>query len=164
MWLDVQALTADSFAPYGCVIDAGHAGGRLINAGTSQRWDFADALCLGNREGQPRLSLFRAVARDVARPWRDLERHRWGSQTFVPLRGVRSVLLVALGTHAPEISTLRAFLSFGGCAWSLNPGTWHHSLIALDDGDFIVIERHALQPDCDVAELAEPVQLRMPGC
>lgn len=90
-----------------------------------------------------------------------LERHRLGSQTFVPLCGVRYLMLVATGADAPGVETLAAFLVAGHQAVTLHPGTWHHGLIALDSGDFVVLERGAALVDCDLAELAEPVSLRL---
>ncbi|WP_338138203.1 ureidoglycolate lyase [Comamonas aquatica] len=32
----------------------------------------------------------------------------------------------------------------------LAPGTWHHALLAVEGGDFVVIERRAAQVDCDI--------------
>ena len=32
----------------------------------------------------------------------------------------------------------------------LAPGTWHHALLAVEGGDFAVVERRAAQVDCDV--------------
>ena len=98
-------------------------------------------------------------ARDLRGPWRWLERHRLGTQTFIPLGGVRHVALVATGDPQPDLATLAAFLVSGNQATTLRAGTWHHGLIALDSGDFVVVDRHAGVLDCDIAELAEAVTL-----
>ena len=61
--------------------------------------------------------------------------------------------------NRPEPATLAAFDVAGDQAVTLHAGTWHHGLIALADGDFVVIERKGAAVDCDVAELPEPVTL-----
>jgi ureidoglycolate lyase len=171
MELQVQPLSAAAFAPYGEVIGipvtgvpgAGRADGlsvRAINGGTSQRWDMPDALQLHAQGGEPCVAVFRAQAQALVGPWRLLERHRLGTQTFIPLAGARCVVLVARGEAAPDPVTLAAFAVDGAQGFTLHADTWHHGLIALDAGDFVVIERRAAEVDCEFAELALPVTLR----
>lgn len=183
MELELQPLTAATFAPYGEVIGipaaspdavgaadgADGAGGadvaaglpmRLINGGTSQRQDMRGSLQLHAQGGEPCVAIFRAQAQALAGPWRLLERHRLGTQTFIPLAGARCVVLVALGETAPNLATLAAFAVDGAQGFTLHADTWHHGLIALDAGDFVVIERRAAEVDCEFAELAVPVALR----
>ncbi|MFN9747347.1 MAG: ureidoglycolate lyase [Betaproteobacteria bacterium] len=174
MELQLQPLSPVAFAPYGEVIgipaagarakvDVAHASGlpvRVINGGTSQRFDMPDGLDLHARGGQPCVAIFRAVAQALTGPWRLLERHRLGSQTFIPLAGARCVVLVARGQAAPDPATLAAFDVHGAQGFTRHADTWHHGLIALDEGDFVVIERRAAAVDCEFAELAQPVTLR----
>ncbi|HSW07644.1 ureidoglycolate lyase [Aquabacterium sp.] len=167
--LSVQPITAASFAPYGWLIDVPQRPGRPINEGSSQRFDDLGGLALDAEGGAPCLAIFRASARDPRGPWRTLERHRLGTQSFVPLAGARCIVLVALGVpgdlaagtgaEQPDPATLRAFAVGGHQGLTLHAGTWHHGLLALDDGDFVVIERRAAAVDCDVADLAVPVLL-----
>ena len=42
-------------------------------------------------------------------------------------------------------------------------GRSEFSLIALDDGDFVVLERQGAAVDCEVQHLADPVTLRCDG-
>jgi ureidoglycolate lyase len=171
MELQVQPLSATAFSPYGEVIGipttgepgVGRAGGlpvRAINGGTSLRFDMPGGLDLHAQGGQPCVAVFRARAQALAGPWRLLERHRLGSQTFIPLAGARCVVLVARGHPAPDPATLAAFAVDGAQGFTLHPDTWHHGLIALDEGDFVVIERRAAAVDCEFAELAPPVTLQ----
>ena len=171
MELKLQPLTATSFASYGEVIGiptaspfaTNAAAGqpvRAINGGTSQRWDVPGALQVHAQGGEPCVAIFRAQAQALVGPWRLLERHRLGTQTFIPLAGARCVVLVALGETAPNLATLAAFAVDGAQGFTLHADTWHHGLIALDAGDFVVIERRAAEVDCEFAELAEPVTLR----
>jgi ureidoglycolate lyase len=71
-----------------------------------------------------------------------MERHALGSQTFVPLGERRFVIVVAPAGEAP-----------------ITPGTRHHALLAVDAGDFVVIERAAAAVDCDACRLQEPARV-----
>lgn len=158
-----RPITAEAFAAYGWVAQADGQPGRPINGGSSLRVDGVGELALTAEHGAPGLAVFRAQARDPQGPWQELERHRLGTQTFVPMGGVRYVVLVALGAQAPEPDTLAAFVVNGRQSVTLRAGTWHHGLIALDAGDFVVIERSAPQVDCEGATLAQPVTLQLAG-
>ncbi len=157
--LVARAIERDSFAPYGWLIEAGAGAARPINDGSSQRLDGLSELALDADGGRPCLALFSAEPRDPAGPWQVLERHRLGTQTFVALQGARCVMLVAQGGAQPDPATLAAFVVAGHQAVTLRAGTWHHGLLALDRGDFVVIERQAPQPDCELATLAQPVRI-----
>jgi ureidoglycolate lyase len=157
--LPIRPLSADAFAPYGEVLCwAGHAG-QAINSGTSQRVDLPAGLALWAEQGRPALAVFRAQARAIEGPWHTLERHRLGSQSFVPLTGARCVALVALGGDTPDASTLAAFLVTGQQGITLHPGVWHHPLVAMDAGDFLVIERGGAVVDCEEKALPQAVAL-----
>lgn len=156
----IQPLRTAAFKAYGELLNLGDSATRAINAGTSQRLDLPGPLALYTEGGLPVLAVFRARAQAPEGPWHMLERHRLGSQTFVPLAGARCVALVALGNDSPDLSTLAAFAVEGNQGITLHPGTWHHPLLARDDGDFLVIERAGDVVDCDVVQLETPVYLR----
>jgi len=157
--LTAQTITREAFAPYGWLIDAAGGTGRPINAGTSQRIDNLTELAFDAEGGAPCLAVFRAQPRDIAGPWHEMERHALGTQTFIPLDGARCVVLVAAAGDRPAADTLAAFLVAGHQGITLRAGTWHHALLALDGGDFVVIERRAERVDCDIAQLATPVHI-----
>ena len=156
-----QLITREEFAPFGWLIDAPDGLGTAINGGSSQRMDGLTELAFDAEAGKPCLAIFKAKARDPAGPWTELERHRLGTQTFVPLNGVRYVVLVALGDAKPDASTLQAFTVSGQQAITLRAGIWHHGLMALSDGDFVVLERSADVVDCELARLDVPVSIRL---
>lgn len=157
--LAAHPITREAFAPYGWLIDAAGFDGRAINAGSSERIDGLTELVLDGEGGTPCLAIFRARARELAGPWQAMERHVLGTQTFMPLSGARYVMLVALGRDRPDAATLAAFFVAGHQGITLRPGTWHHALLALDGGDFVVLERRAAQVDCEIAMLSESVTL-----
>jgi ureidoglycolate lyase len=157
-----KPVTTESFSRYGWLLEAGDARGSAINGGSSQRIHSETVLELTAAGGQACMAIFRAKARDPAGPWQELERHRLGTQTFIPLCGVRYVVLVALNDPAqdrPDLRALEAFYVDGQQSITLKAGVWHHGLLALDAGDFVVLERSATRIDCDVAQLPEPVQI-----
>lgn len=162
-----RTLTEADFAPYGRVLQvpADGAGGQPINAGTSIRHELlADALLTADA-GRPVLSISRAQARVLPMALTGMERHALGSQSFVPMGAARRlVVVVAPPGPAPRgLDDLEAFVSDGTQGVWLAPGTWHHALLALDAGDFLVIERRADGVDCDEVALQPPVWLAPPG-
>ena len=154
--LAVQPLTPQAFAPYGTVIEAPVGAGRPINGGNAQRFDLVSDLQLGTANGRPMLALFRAEARRFPHQVTEMERHAFGSQTFVPLGERRFVIVVAPGGEPPAAAALAAFITDGLQGVTLAPGTWHHALLAVDAGDFVVVERAGDAVDCDICALAAP--------
>ncbi|WP_395319925.1 ureidoglycolate lyase [Variovorax sp. UC74_104] len=161
--LVAQPLTSEAFAPYGTVIAAPAGEGRPINGGNAQRFDLLDDLQLAAEGGRPMLALFRAQARRFPHEVSEMERHALGSQTFMPLGDRRFVIVVARAGEAPTSARqLAAFVTDGRQGVVLAPGTWHHALLAVDAGDFAVIERAGSGGvDCDVCQLREPGSVRL---
>ena len=159
--LNAPAINAQAFAPYGWLIDASSQVGQAINGGSSLRIDGLTDLAFDAEGGKPCMALFKAAARDPAGPWTELERHCLGTQTFIPLNGVRYVVLVAVGDAVPDTSTLKAFVVSGHQGITLRAGTWHHGLLALNDGDFVVLERNADAVDCELAQLPVAVSITL---
>ncbi|MFD0668827.1 ureidoglycolate lyase [Ramlibacter sp. MAHUQ-53] len=151
--LNLQPLTPAAFAPYGEVLDLEAPAARTINGGTSGRADLPAGLDLAREGGRPVLAVFHARAQAARGPWHLLERHRLGSQTFVPLDGTPWVLLVAAAGDTPRPGTLAAFAAGPRQGVTLRAGTWHHPLIALRAGRFLVLERGAAAQDCEVVRL-----------
>ena len=159
--LIAQPINQSAFAAYGWLVDSSKGNGTAINHASSRRLDGLSELALDASGGKPCLAVFKAAARDPAGPWHELEKHSLGTQTFIPLNGVRYLVLVALGGDQPDASTLAAFTVEGHQAITLRPGIWHHGLLALEDGDFVVIERQAERLDCVTFMLQEPVSIAL---
>jgi len=153
--LPLTPLSQSTFAPYGLVLDADGRAGYPINQGSTTRMELGVADVLAN-DGKPCLSLFRASACKLPLRIRMLERHNSGSQTFIPLNGASFIAVVALGEQSPDLSTLAAFHVDGARGLTLARGVWHHPLLALQNGDFIVLERQGAAPDCDLCDLPQP--------
>jgi ureidoglycolate lyase len=157
--LSVEPLTAAAFLPFGDVIEAtAGIAHHAINDGHALRFDALADIDTARAGGRPRLSIFRASPRVLPLHVTLVERHRLGSQLFMPLAPQRFLVVVAEAGARPTAPSLRAFLAGPGQGINLRPGTWHHPLLALDDGgDFLVIDRAADESpeDCEVCHLAQ---------
>jgi len=168
LWID--PITPQAFADYGQVLGGGSAQEAVsINAGTTLKFAAAD-LALTSQGGEPGLFIYRTVAQALPLSLTLLECHQLGSQTFMPLANLSFVVVVAKSraeadssleaSPVPDLSTLRAFWVDGHQGVSLSAGTWHHPLISLHDGEFVVLERVARTEDCLIHSLATPIQLK----
>lgn len=147
-------LTAEAWAPFGDLIEAGVGGD--ANQGTAQRRDHLAALVNARGPGAPlNVAAFRCLPRQGwPMPLRLLERHPSSTQVFVPMNARRYLLVVALGGDRPDLSTLRAFVASGRQAVSYHPATWHHPMIALDAVTDFVCLVHEDGTSGDTVEVA----------
>lgn len=147
--LRVEALTPEAFAPFGEVIAVG-AATRVypINGGTSQRHHALARVEVGAGHGL--ISIARAEARALPFAIRMLECHPLGSQAWIPLSLTPYLIVVA---ESPEHSP-RCFLAAHGEGVNYRAGTWHHPLLALAAGDFLIVDRGGEGANCDEANLA----------
>lgn len=116
-------LTAEAFAPYGEVLVAPAAPGRQY---------FERALANDRPGAWPSLSL---TYREPSAPHvLQMERHRFSSQSFVPLDPVRWLVLVAPHADAggPDMARAVAFVAGPGQGVTYGMDVWHHGLTVLD--------------------------------
>ena len=158
--LALQPLTPAAMAPYGSVIEPA-AGVEVINGGSSRRREAVAALDLQRDGGRAVLAVYDAQARSFPFEARVLERHRLSDQVFLPLGGARRcvLLLAPAGLVAPRAEDCVALLSDGRQGIRIAAGTWHHGLLALDDGPWAVLERRGAAVDCDEVTLDVPLAL-----
>jgi ureidoglycolate lyase len=151
--LPLRPLSAEAFAPFGEVIEPAAARRVFeVNDGSATRFHDLARIDTGSDGGHTVLSLFRAAPREMPFEIAMLERHPLASQAFVPLAGVRFIVVVA---ENPETQPL-AFLAQGGQGVNYHRGVWHHPLIALDRAsDFLVIDRGGAGNNCEEVELAQ---------
>ncbi len=154
--LHAEPLTADAFGPFGQVIEATTVP-LEINEGTTERFDDLAAVDTSASGGRTLVSIFRAVARRFPFDVDMLERHRLGSQAFVPLD--RQAFVVVVHPRADDVDpgAIRAFIATGGQGVNFDAGIWHHPLLALGDrSEFLVIDRGGSDIDCDVLTVEGP--------
>jgi ureidoglycolate lyase len=147
-------------APFGSVIES-RPEGAPVNGGTSLRHEAVAALNVHHAGGRAALAVYEARARAFPFEARVLERHRWSDQVFLPLGGARRcvLLLAPASLEHPRAEDCVALLSDGHQGIRIGAGTWHHGLLALDDGPWAVLERRAVAVDCDEVTLDEAALL-----
>jgi ureidoglycolate lyase len=152
-----EPLDPAAFRPFGQVLDRTDARPtRSINDGTAWRLhDLAqiDADLVGAHSA---LSLVRATPRVLPFRLQCLERHRLGTQAFVPLDAARWIVIVAEGDSEPDLRTLRAFLATGKQGVNYARGTWHHPLVVIErEASFLAVDRVADNgtEDCEVRDV-----------
>ena len=140
--VSVEQLTAEAFKPFGDVIEATESAQHFsINQGFAQRFHRLAQIDVTKDGGQPAISIFKAHARPLPLHLTVLEKHPFGSQAFMPLSGHAYLVAVALGGDNPDMSTLKCFSATAQQGVNYAKGTWHHPLLALQDGDLWVVDR-----------------------
>lgn len=151
----VEPLEAEAFAPFGEILVAPTGAGR----------DYFEGALANLRPGAwPSISLSRRL--DVAAlplVARQMERHEFSSQTFIPIETGRWLVVVAphLPTVGPDVTKLRAFVARSDQGVTYGANVWHHPLAILDrPATFAVMMwRDGTATDEEFADLAEPLRL-----
>lgn len=135
----IQPLDAETFAPYGDLIEASGEPDKIINQGMCfrhhdrARLDFA-----GGRAG---ISMFAAKPRDLPLKLDMVERHPDGSQAFLPMSQTSYLVVVAPDDGGRPGKPL-AFIANPGQGVNYHRGIWHGVLAPLSEpGLFAVVDR-----------------------
>ncbi len=157
--LTPQPLTAEAFAPFGEVIEAGPAAEqRAINYGATTRFHDLARVDVAEDGGAPLISIFRSSPIERPVRIRIMERHPVASQAFMPLSD-RPYLVVVAPPGDLDPDTIRAFIAAPGQGVNYARGTWHHYSLALDAvSDFLVVDRGGPGDNLDEVELTENQQ------
>jgi ureidoglycolate lyase len=151
--IPVQPLTREAFRPYGDVVEIGDSRHYTINQGWAERYADMARLDLLEDGGAPNVGIVRAKPRQFPLRIELMERHPKSSQLFIPLVARPFLVLVAPPGDRPE--NIIAFKTVAGQGINYGRGVWHHPLIALDQStDFLVVDRHAKDENCDEVSLA----------
>jgi len=155
------ALSRESFAPFGDVIDVEGRDWRWINGGTCRRYDDLARIDVSEGGGRPLLSVFEATPCVLPVEIRTLERHPVSSQAFVPL-DMRPFLIV-VGADDLCATAVRAYVSSGRQGVNYRRNTWHHPLIALEQvSRFLVVDRGGPGENCEELALDTVVRVIVP--
>ena len=142
----LQPLTADAFAPFGDVLDAGGAPDKIINQGLCGRFNDRARLDFGP-DGRAGISIFNAEPRALPYLLEMVERHPEGSQAFLPLHQHPFLVIVAPDEGGRPGRPL-AFLTDGAQGINLHRGSWHGVLTPLAaPGLFAVVDRIGPTPN-----------------
>jgi ureidoglycolate lyase len=139
--LPIQPLTQDAFARFGDVIEADPARMRLINNGTTERYHaLAEPVVVGQPE-RLIFNIFRGQPRCFPHLVDMMERHPFGSQSFMPL-SLRPFLVAVSPDEAGRPGKPLVFLAAAHQGVNYFADTWHHPLMALGEvSDFLVVDR-----------------------
>ena len=153
--LHIRPLTAEVFKPFGDVIQASdNARHFSINQGYAERFDKLALVDANDLGGQAAISVFRAKARPLPIELSVLEKHPLGSQAFMPMSGHSYLVVVAPGDEQPDVDKVQCFLASATQGVNYAKGTWHHPLLALHDGDFLVVDRSGATGDMNCVEFS----------
>lgn len=142
----LQPLTADAFAPFGDVLDAGGAPDKIINQGLCGRFHDRARLDFGP-DGRAGISIFNAEPRALPYLLELVERHPEGSQAFLPLHQHPFLVIVAPDEGGRPGRPL-AFVTDGAQGINLHRGSWHGVLTPLAaPGLFAVVDRIGTTPN-----------------
>jgi ureidoglycolate lyase len=83
-----------------------------------------------------------------------------GSQSFVPLSG-RPYLVAVAPAGAFDVAKVRLFRAEGHQGVHYRKGVWHHFLLVLDEGDFLVVDRAGPGNNLDEIELEPSDQIQV---
>ncbi|MCR0982600.1 ureidoglycolate lyase [Roseomonas populi] len=123
--ISVQPLTEDAFAAYGEVLTVPVSNGRR---------SYERALLSTRPEAKPVLTFSQRDPLALPLRVRQMERHVFSSQSFIPLAPARFLVLVA--PHAPQggpdMTRAEAFLAGFGQGITYGANVWHHGMTVLD--------------------------------
>lgn len=141
-----EPLTAETFAPWGEVLETTGEPDRIINDGRCGRWHDRARLDVEGRTG---ISIFRSQSVGLPYAFRLVERHPLGSQAFLPMTEHPFLVIVA-PDDGGQPGRPRAFVTAPGQGINLARGAWHGVLTPLaDPGLFTVVDRCAEGPNLE---------------
>lgn len=127
--IKAEPIDAAAFAPFGYLLDL------------AERRNYVDELPNLRPGAKARLSLATVSPTALPIEVKEMERHPFSSQAFVPRDVARYLVLVAPPNPAgPDFAALRAFIVPGTLGIIYGADVWHHPMRTLDrDGSFAVL-------------------------
>lgn len=155
--MKIELLTKAAFAPFGEVVEM--EGGELItiNQNFAQRFNNLAHIDIAHEGGSVNISLAAATPRPQPIAIKLMERHPLGSQIFYPLQDEPWLVLVCSDPH--KIETYRAFKASGQQGINYKRNAWHHPLLVLNAGRFIVIDRKGPGNNLEEVSLTKEFQV-----
>lgn len=139
--LPIEPLTAESFAPFGQVIEREGAHHFPINAGMTERYHDLAKVELGGVHARPVISIFHGKPYALPLALTLVERHPLGSQAFYPISAQSWLVIVAEDEGGTPVR-LRAFRPGPGQGVNIAMNTWHGVLTPLErESEFLVVDR-----------------------
>ncbi len=160
--LPVKKLNKKDFAPFGDVIEIDEQDDfMLINNGTTKRFHDLAKITLSGTNARPALSIFRAKPVSLPYNLTFMERHPFGSQSFMPLIPSRFLVIVAKDNEGVPDEPL-VFLAEQGQGVNYHQNIWHGALTALDrETDFMVVDREGEENNLQLYDYPTPFRIEL---
>ena len=151
-------LTAEAFAPFGSVV---------THRGPEALMPYADAFDHGPEAALATMAVLRIdVAMQGPIEIARLERHPHSAQSFIPLKGGTSLIVVCetQPDGRPLASSARAFIARGDQGVTYRRNVWHRSVTALEAPSEYVVLMHQTGHGDDTIfhELEQPLLVAVP--
>lgn len=139
--IQVEPLTATTFAHFGQVLERNGAHHYPINAGMTERYHDLARIELAGPGARPMISIFHGQPYALPLTLRMMERHPLGSQAFYPLSEHPWLVIVAEDDDGIPVR-LRAFRPAPGQGVNIAMNTWHGVLTPLErESTYLVVDR-----------------------
>ena len=137
--MKIEPLTKPTFAPFGEVVEMEGAEHFLINQHFAERFNNLAHVDVNDEGGSVNVSIAAATPRPKPIAIKLMERHPLGSQIFYPLQNEDWLVLVC--TNPKVDASYRLFQATGQQGINYGKNVWHHPLLVLNIGKFLVIDR-----------------------
>ncbi len=137
--MKIEKLTKEAFAPFGDVVETDGAEHFFINQHFAERFNNLAHVDESDEGGLVNVSIAAATPRPKPIAIKLMERHPLGSQIFYPLQNEDWLVLVC--TDPEDETSYRLFQATGQQGINYAKGAWHHPLLVMNAGRFIVIDR-----------------------
>lgn len=156
--LKAKPLTRAAFAAFGNVVELDGATHFPINQGYAERFHDLAKVDIDSEGGTTCVSVFEGRARPLPLTIRMMERHPLGSQLFYPLQDQPWLVIVCRDPLVAE--SFEVFTASGRQGINYARNTWHHPLLAEQDGSrFLIVDRKGDGNNLEEAKLDFTLQL-----
>lgn len=158
-------ISAERFAPFGNVISASASSMAAMNDSRFERYHDLAGIDVADAGGRAAVSIARCRKATTFPHCIDMvERHRHGSQAFIPLSPFSFVVVVAPAGEDVDAAALCAFVTDGTQGVNYHKGVWHMPMIAMQAGqEFLIVDRWPSDDNCEEFVLEQPLTLQAPA-
>ena len=135
------SINKENFSVFGDLITSNDIDPIDINAGYAKRYDNLANINTEKDGGKTIVSIFSALKRSFPMTIDMMEKHPLGSQAFIPMKETTFLAFVAPKGDKPDLNKVEAFIVPKGVGVNYNAGIWHFPLIAIEDMNFLVVDR-----------------------
>ena len=148
--IKAKKISTENFSFFGDIISKDKVNPLKINDGFAERFDDLATIDTTKSGGSTRVSIFNAKPRGFPLVIHMMEKHPLGSQAFIPITQTSFLVLVAPADNVPEIEKICAFIVPPGYGINYKAAVWHFPLIALEESDFLVVDRKGSDENLEV--------------